>query len=521
MKKIVALLASLALLVAMVPAQAFADTVLEPGFTRAIIDGQVVPHDQEASGDGWYYNPASKSIILNGYVGSPIIIKKGTTNDSGTMGYRIEVIGSHNVINAEGADAGIYSNCGTTYLFLEPGSTLNIKGNVKLGGIINTDGNMDICTTNQRLKNIQGLQASGDYEGGFNNDPIAPSSSKELPIESNPNVAILNIDISGDGITGIGCGGGEFSSGQLFLREKLGLNLNMKGGDSKENIGLVGSKIHLKSDDYLNINMDGKYARAFKDSDGYSTRLSQDSVYSIKAPSVFGTEANTKRWQSLFGDAKYGAEGDVRNAPADFKIVYTGGTLNIADDVTPYVGPGDESTSTTENPVVKPETSGEVTTPDNPPVTPTPGTDTTTVPAVPSDAVANLNLTINSTVVVGDGRVLPCDAAPYIEQGRTMVPLRVVTEAFGCDVQWDGDSRSITIVSPTQTLIFIVGSTTYTQIIPGQSPVAKTIDVAPMIQKSTNRTFIPIRFIGEAFGYDASYTTNAQGLAENITFVRK
>lgn len=511
MKKMVALLASAALLLAMVPSQLLADTVITPTFTYASIDGQVIPHDQEASGDGWYYNPASKSIILNGYVGGPIIMKKGNDNP---MGYRIEVIGSHNVIDAEGADAGIYSDCGTTLMFLNPGSTLNIKGNVKLGGIINTQGDLDLCTTNQRLKNIEGLQESGDFQSEFNKDPVAPESADALDIPSDPNVAIVNIDVSGDGIAGIAAGSGEYSGGQLFLREKLGLNLNVKGGDSKENIGLAGSKIHLKSDNYININMEGTFARALKDSHGYSTRLSEDSVYAIKAPSVFGTEATPERWTELFGGGQYKAEGEVRNAPADFKIVYGVGSLTILDDGTPYVGPG-----SAVNPPAEPgtDTPTTPTTPATPGVTPA----APTTPTAPTVGVAKLDLVINSTAVVGDGKSIPCDAAPYIEQGRTMVPLRVVAEAFGCDVQWDGDSRSITIVSPAQTLIFIVGSTTYTQIIPGQSPVAKTIDVAPMIQKSTNRTFIPIRFVGEAFGYDASYTTNAQGLAENITFVRK
>lgn len=37
------------------------------------------------------------------------------------------------------------------------------------------------------------------------------------------------------------------------------------------------------------------------------------------------------------------------------------------------------------------------------------------------------------------------DAAPRIMNDRTMIPLRVISEAIGCDVQWDGETYTITI----------------------------------------------------------------------------
>ncbi|MCX7748346.1 MAG: stalk domain-containing protein [Clostridia bacterium] len=37
------------------------------------------------------------------------------------------------------------------------------------------------------------------------------------------------------------------------------------------------------------------------------------------------------------------------------------------------------------------------------------------------------------------------DVAPRIVNSRTMMPLRFVAEGFGCDVQWDGDAKKITI----------------------------------------------------------------------------
>lgn len=37
------------------------------------------------------------------------------------------------------------------------------------------------------------------------------------------------------------------------------------------------------------------------------------------------------------------------------------------------------------------------------------------------------------------------DAAPFIENGRTLVPVRVIAQTLGASVDWDGDSRSVTI----------------------------------------------------------------------------
>jgi len=50
----------------------------------------------------------------------------------------------------------------------------------------------------------------------------------------------------------------------------------------------------------------------------------------------------------------------------------------------------------------------------------------------------------NATAVIG-GNIVSLPAAPYIKNGRTMVPLRVISDAFGGDVAWDPATRTITI----------------------------------------------------------------------------
>jgi hypothetical protein len=56
-----------------------------------------------------------------------------------------------------------------------------------------------------------------------------------------------------------------------------------------------------------------------------------------------------------------------------------------------------------------------------------------------------LGLQIGNATAVIDGTIVSLPAAPYIKNGRTMVPLRVISEAFGGDVVWDPATRTITI----------------------------------------------------------------------------
>jgi hypothetical protein len=56
-----------------------------------------------------------------------------------------------------------------------------------------------------------------------------------------------------------------------------------------------------------------------------------------------------------------------------------------------------------------------------------------------------VGLQIGNATAVIDGTIVSLPAAPYIKNGRTMVPLRVISEAFGGDVVWDPSARTITI----------------------------------------------------------------------------
>ena len=54
-------------------------------------------------------------------------------------------------------------------------------------------------------------------------------------------------------------------------------------------------------------------------------------------------------------------------------------------------------------------------------------------------------LAIGNRGAVVDTGMTMLGVAPFINEGRTMIPIRFIAEAFGADVQWDGDTSTVKI----------------------------------------------------------------------------
>jgi hypothetical protein len=104
-----------------------------------------------------------------------------------------------------------------------------------------------------------------------------------------------------------------------------------------------------------------------------------------------------------------------------------------------------------------------------------------------------IELQVGSPSAYINGRRIQLDAPPFIEAGRTLVPLRFIGEAFGANVVWMPGLNKAVISLEQKTIEVIIGSKT--ALINGKEHL---LDVAPSI--SQGRTFVPLRFIGEAFG---------------------
>lgn len=87
------------------------------------------------------------------------------------------------------------------------------------------------------------------------------------------------------------------------------------------------------------------------------------------------------------------------------------------------------------------------------------------------------------------------DAKPYIDSssGRTLVPVRFVSQSLGAQVYWDNAKRTVTITRAGKTTVLKVGEKK--ALVAGKSI---SFDSAATIKDS--RTFVPLRFVSEAYG---------------------
>ncbi|MBA4365361.1 MAG: hypothetical protein C0398_05070 [Coprothermobacter sp.] len=107
-------------------------------------------------------------------------------------------------------------------------------------------------------------------------------------------------------------------------------------------------------------------------------------------------------------------------------------------------------------------------------------------------------LTIGSADMEVNGLTRRLDAAPFIKDGRTLLPIRALIEALGGSVQWNPSTKTATVALGSRTVALTIGSTT--ALVNG-TPI--TLDVAPMIVKG--RTFLPLRAIAENLGLDLAW----------------
>lgn len=103
---------------------------------------------------------------------------------------------------------------------------------------------------------------------------------------------------------------------------------------------------------------------------------------------------------------------------------------------------------------------------------------------------------IKISFVIGENKVSMNDeeievTASYIVDDTTLVPLRVISEGLGADVNWDESENTITVEKDGNVISLQIGSTTAT--INGK---AYTLPAAAEIKDDT--AMVPIRFISEA-----------------------
>lgn len=108
---------------------------------------------------------------------------------------------------------------------------------------------------------------------------------------------------------------------------------------------------------------------------------------------------------------------------------------------------------------------------------------------------------IGSLTYVSRGEVKVMDAAPFIENSRTFIPVRALADSLGTTVYYNSDTQRIYLSNNKDTIVMQIGVPFITSREKGQIAT----DVAPFIVNE--RTYLPVRAISEALdcNVDAIY----------------
>ena len=104
------------------------------------------------------------------------------------------------------------------------------------------------------------------------------------------------------------------------------------------------------------------------------------------------------------------------------------------------------------------------------------------------------------------------DITPFIENGRTYLPVRFVAEPFGIRTSWNAATQTVTLDRGRTTARLVIGSKTIT-IGEGPASSALLMDVAPILRNG--RTFLPVRYVADAFGLTTTWLQAQQAVRIN------
>lgn len=108
--------------------------------------------------------------------------------------------------------------------------------------------------------------------------------------------------------------------------------------------------------------------------------------------------------------------------------------------------------------------------------------------------------------VFATGAKVAFDTPPKVESGRTLVPVRAISEALGSDVNWDAATKKVAISQAGKKIELTMNSNM--AIVDGK-PV--TLDVPAKIVD--NRILVPLRFVGEGFNKTVDYKGESRLIA--------
>lgn len=122
-------------------------------------------------------------------------------------------------------------------------------------------------------------------------------------------------------------------------------------------------------------------------------------------------------------------------------------------------------------------------------------------PALSVAAVNQVEFTVGESAYLVDGQTLQMDAVPFIDSGRTFVPVRYLANALGVPdsgINWDEDKKMVSLSRGDLKVSLVIGVKALLI-----NDRLLYMDVAPVLSK--DRTYLPARYVAEALGGKVSW----------------
>ncbi|MGD8192649.1 N-acetylmuramoyl-L-alanine amidase [Brevibacillus ginsengisoli] len=127
------------------------------------------------------------------------------------------------------------------------------------------------------------------------------------------------------------------------------------------------------------------------------------------------------------------------------------------------------------------------------------------VPCMVSAAASSPSDAIHLVI---EGKQVEADVPPMISDGRTMVPVRVVAEKMGAEVQWDQDTQTATVIQGQKSIKMQLDN-----IQASINDKSVKLDTPPQIMN--HRMLLPLRFVGEALGSTIGWDPTSRTVIAN------
>ena len=122
---------------------------------------------------------------------------------------------------------------------------------------------------------------------------------------------------------------------------------------------------------------------------------------------------------------------------------------------------------------------------------------------VGADSKANVQQTSSNIKIMLNGSPLAFNEAPYMANGTTMVPMRVIFEALKAEVNYDAATQKITAIKGDTVIELVLGQKS-------AKKNGQTISLDVAATTRNGNTMVPLRFVAEALNAKVDWDNASQ-----------